>query len=152
MTKNREHDWLSDRLSFLKKQKKDLAGVLGIHPQHVNRLLLKIKLTPTQFKQLALFLECDYLALLQFWEEQLTPAELFNPDMHTKTPFFDTNDFAFILDQIDAWLIEHEKTTDTKHKVELALAIYEAVHLLPASQKNAQIIQLLDFQTKLKAI
>ncbi len=153
MKRKREKNWLSDRLAFLNKRKNVLAKVLGMHAQHVNRLLLKIKLTPTQFEQLASFLECDYLQLLRFWENKITAEELFSaPPNKVAVGLTDLTDLAFILDQIEAWLAHHRKKTATLHKLELALALYEATRETPVEERSAQIIRMLDFQTRMKAM
>lgn len=149
--------WLTKRLETLKKRKKDLAEALGMHPQHVNRLLLKIKLTPLQFSKLAQFLECNLEMLVQFWDNQIPASALFKkngrPDPVWPTPpngspspkdAYNTEEFAYILDQTDLWLAQHGKTATTEHKVRIAFSIYESIRSLEPHQKKAEIVRLID--------
>lgn len=156
-----DKNWLTKRLEILKKRKKDLAEALGMHPQHVNRLLLKIKLTPLQFSKLAQFLECNLEMLVQFWDNQIPAVALFkknarpDPKWPTPTPtppegypspkeYYNTEEFAYILDQTDIWLVQHGKTSTTERKVRIAFSIYESIRSLEPHQKKAEILRLIN--------
>lgn len=172
MIKAKKHnkDWLSARLNTLGKTKKDLAVAMGIHPQHVNRLLLKIKLTPAQFNRMANFLGCELDMLIRFWDNQIGDTTLFSQQRTAKfkarlakrqaaaaeggdmadaalpalSDVCDPDDVVYILTQIEDWLKEHHKEATVQNKIYVTFSIYDTTRLLAPAEKKAQIVKLIE--------